>query len=150
MADDAPLTPLEVLFEDADLTTVELLRYIGRNVQLRAELVSRGRRRAVDRGPERRTDPTFGAGARNGAGSGPELDGFDSDEWRVLTPRPVAPHVYGSWVEDPGPAALTAKDAAAGAMEPPYRPARLMILANYRAFSAPEDLYIQHAIDQLG
>ncbi|MEM7233666.1 MAG: GAF domain-containing protein, partial [Planctomycetota bacterium] len=126
--------PLLILVHDlhwGDLATVELLRYIGRNVQLCSELSARGARRAELR---------LGYDVTPLA-AGPELDGFDSDEWRVLAPRPVAPHVYGSWLDDIGEAG--AQDAFHS------EPARLMVFANYRA--RPWDASpIEDAIESLG
>ncbi|MCZ6793812.1 MAG: tetratricopeptide repeat protein [Planctomycetota bacterium] len=151
--------PLLILVHDlhfGDLATVEFLEYIGRNVGLRDELARRERRRRQDE-PTPGEEPTSSAPGADGEGylgdqrhsvgdAGPELDGFDSGEWRVLTPRQTAPYAYGSWPGEPG----GADDRGEGRERlQPTEPVRLMILANYRDFADP-DHYIQAAIDRLG
>ncbi len=135
--------PLLILVQDlhwADRATVELLGYIGRNIQLRNRAVL-----ADGAGTNAAIGPT--------AIGGPELEGFGED-WRALPPPGVslasAP-VTGTWV-----APMRSDDAAPGGSDPlsgPARrdrlPSRLMVFANYRGFEE-EGHYIETAIERLG
>ncbi len=73
--------PLVILVHDlhwSDRPTIELLDYIGRNLQLRNCQASDASTGALS------SDPGLGA-VLNEIRTGPELDDFESDEWRTLT-----------------------------------------------------------------
>jgi len=154
LIDIASLQPLLILVHDlhwGDLATVDLLRYIGRNVQLRHQLAMRhGAAAGVD------ADPVGASGApedeeRSGAveddaSSEPAADAPSTESWRALTPGPVGPHVYGSWLDESWDD-VASTDAREEEDLP--RIPRLLILANYRAFEEAGH-YIQRAIDALG
>ncbi len=128
------LKPVVVLVHDlhwGDQSTIDLLRYIGRNLHLRNSLFS-------GTGPRRR-EP-----AREPLSRPRPLEAADEDgEWRELASR--AWSGPGSFLEA-GPN----DQSLEGSPEPiDDRPVRLMILANYCGFPE-EGHYLERALRSLG
>jgi tetratricopeptide (TPR) repeat protein len=120
--------PLLLLIHDlhwSDRSTIELLRYIGRNLQLRNTAAS----------------PHAPGQLSVSAGSGPELEGFENEEWRALARKTAQLAGYLEGVP-------RAEDGEHGQRNQPL-PARLLILANYRGFPDKEHS-IERAVDELG
>ena len=120
--------PLLLLVHDlhwSDRSTIELLRYIGRNLQLRNSAASphAPRRLFAD------------------SSSGPEVEGFENEEWRALARKSAQLAGYLEGVPD-------AEEGDQGFRSQPL-PARLLILANYRGFP-DKDHSIERAVDELG
>jgi len=140
--------PLSILVHDlhlADRATVELLRYIGRNVQLRNEGLQRsGSVARVARG-NRDAAAILG---------GPEIEGFGED-WRGLSAadRAGASDPEGlRWSADglPAPASpADGPDVLRGAESGRPQVSRLAILANYRAEPDSES-YLEKRVEALG
>lgn len=140
--------PLLLLVHDlhwSDRPTIELLGYLGRNLGLRNARPSPFTPRQL------RADP----GLRDGDDVGPEVDGFESDEWRALTRKrahaldlPPAPPATGrAFVGEGGFPDAQAPAGASGARAAGGSP-RLMILVNYRGF-ADATHYMEQAIRTL-
>jgi len=128
------LKPVVVLVHDlhcGDQSTIDLLRYIGRNLQLRNSLFSGAGPRRRDSASEPLARPR-------------PLEAADEDgEWRELASR--AWSGPGSFL-DAGP-----DDQSLESSPEPIddRPVRLMILANYCGF-AEEGHYLERALRSLG
>lgn len=136
--------PLLLLVHDlhwSDRPTIELLRYIGRNLALR--------------NASRAPDPSRPEGAeapfREETGAGPEFDGFEGDEWRGLAPKGLQPLDLAT--SFPSTSRIRAerllREARAGSEAASAAGPRLMILANYRGF-ADSTFYLEQAIRELG
>lgn len=125
--------PLLLLVHDlhwSDRSTIELLGYIGRNLALRN---AKSERRVPDH-------------LLFDYSSGPEVDGFESEEWRTLARKSAQLAGYlegvpGRAGEEPHPRPGNSKAL------PPA--ARLLILANYRGFSEKTH-YLEESLRSLG
>ena len=120
--------PLLLLVHDlhwSDVATIELLRYIGRNLQLRNQSPS----------------PAGGALSVSADGRRPEAEFEGDEEWRSLSRlQPQTSDYLNNLLQ------LTADPSD----EESYRsPARLMILASYRGFDDSSH-YLENSIRTLG